>query len=165
MVSTIDSVNHEQHSLLTELKKLLANEYMLYATRYYNWNIKDFKSIELFKFYESQYEELDIVIDDITERVRNIKPFAAGRLSNYFKLATLAEYEYPVNQKEQLSNLLTDHEIIIQQLRELANDFSEKYNDYDNTCFVIGLMEKHTNMALEIRSYLNELNIFRLSNN
>lgn len=155
MTITIDSIKNEQYLLLVELKKLLANEYMLYATRYSSWDIKDRNAVELDKFYESQYEELDIVIDDIIERVRSIKPFAAGRLSNYFKFATLIEYSYPVSQKEQLSNLLADHEIIIQQLNKLATDFSAKYNNYDNTNFVIGLMEKHTKMAWRIRSYLN----------
>ena len=155
MTSTIESVKNEQNLLLIELKRLLANEYMLYATRYYNWNIKDLKSIEFYKFYESQYEELDIVIDDITQKVKSIKPFAALRLSDYFKLATLAEYGYPTSQKEQLCNLLADHEIIIQQLKKLAENLPKKYNDYVNTAFVNGLMEKHTNMAWEIRTYLN----------
>jgi starvation-inducible DNA-binding protein len=141
--------------MATELKKLLANEYMLCATQNYHWDIEGANAEKLYEFYENQYEELNTVIDAVIEKIKAMKPNAAARLSNYIKLTTLAEYDDTGNHETQLNNLLTDHEIIIQQLKKLATDFRDKYHDVSNTNFVVNLMEKHNNMASSIRSYLN----------
>ncbi|TAN20324.1 MAG: DNA starvation/stationary phase protection protein, partial [Chitinophagaceae bacterium] len=55
------------------LNKLLANEFVLYTkTRNYHWNIECPSFMEMHKLYESQYNELDEIIDAVAERVRKI---------------------------------------------------------------------------------------------
>ena len=65
----------EQRAEIVEiLHTLLADEYVLYTkTRNYHWNVTGSNFSELHKFFETQYDELDIIIDDVAERVREKK--------------------------------------------------------------------------------------------
>ena len=110
--------------------------------------------MEMHKFYESQFEALDEIIDDVAERVRSIGHFSEGRLKDFISLTHLDEPTYTSKQDEQLRNLLNDHETIIQNLRKLITLFSEKHKDLGTSDFVTGLMEKHEKMAWFVRSYL-----------
>ena len=57
----------------TLLNTMLADEYLLYTkTRNAHWNIQGKNFNELHKFFESQYDLLDIIIDDTAERVRSV---------------------------------------------------------------------------------------------
>lgn len=155
MTTNIGISEKNRQATALELNKVLANEFVLYAkTRNYHWNIEGPNFMELHKFYESQYEQLDDIMDDVAERVRSIGHYAEARLKDYLKLASLTENDYTPNQKKQLSNLLSDHETIIQQLRKLITDFADKYKDAGSSDFVTGLMEQHEKMAWFIRSYL-----------
>src|ERR1700739_4573251 len=131
-----------------ELNKLLANEFVLYAkTRKSHWNIESGSFMELHKLFESQYEELDNIVDDVAERIRSIGHFAEGRLADYLKLTDLLEDGYSDNQKTLITNLLNDHETIIRQLRRLIDDFADKYKDAGSSDFVTGLLRQHETTA------------------
>lgn len=55
------------------LNTLLADEYVLYTkTRNYHWNVTGTHFSEYHKFFESQYEALDGIIDEVAERVRSL---------------------------------------------------------------------------------------------
>jgi starvation-inducible DNA-binding protein len=59
------------------LNKILADEYVLYTkTRNAHWNVEglDFHSKHL--FFESQYQELDEIIDTVAERIRSLGHYA-----------------------------------------------------------------------------------------
>lgn len=147
----------EQHTkeIALELNKLLANEFVLYAkTRNYHWNIEGDNFLELHKFYETQFEQLDEIIDEVAERIRTIGHYAEGRLKDYTALTDLVEQENTNEQKEQLQRLLDDHETIVRKLRPLVSVFADTYRDFGSSDFVTGLMEKHEKMAWFIRSYL-----------
>src|SRR5437016_1521037 len=55
------------------LTNLLADEYVLYTkTRNYHWNIVGQQFNDLHKFFESQYEELNDIVDDVANFVAYI---------------------------------------------------------------------------------------------
>ncbi|MFP5039654.1 Dps family protein [Parasediminibacterium sp. JCM 36343] len=138
-----------------ELNKVLADEVLLAAkTRNYHWNVEGPSFMELHKFYEGLYDELDEVIDEVAERVRAIGHYAEGRLVDVLKLTSLLENEYTNDSKKQLADLLSDHETMIRTLRKLITVFADDYKDLGNSDFVTGLMEKHEKTAWFIRSYL-----------
>jgi starvation-inducible DNA-binding protein len=137
-----------------ELNKVLADEFILYAkTRNYHWNVEGSNFMEMHKFYESQFEQLDEIIDNVAERIRALGHYAEARLKDYIELTHLSEEEYTNMQSKQLGNLLQDHESIIENLRKLTMVFYDKYKDLGTTDFVTGLMEQHEKMAWFIRSY------------
>ena len=146
--------NHSREVAL-QLNKILADEFVLYAkTRNYHWNVEGSNFMEMHKFYESQYEQLDEIIDDVAERIRAIEHYAEARLTDYLQLTDLVEQEYTTKQNEQLQNLLNDHETIIKSLRSLIPLFADVHKDFGSSDFVTGLMEQHEKMAWFIRSYL-----------
>ena len=138
-----------------ELNKVLADEFILYAkTRNYHWNVEGNNFMEMHKFYESQFELLDEIMDDVAERIRTIGHYAEARLKDYTKLSHLEEQEYTSKQNEQLQNLLSDHETIIQNLRKLITVFADEHKDIGTSDFVTGLMKEHEKMAWFIRAYI-----------
>ncbi|HEY0609961.1 MAG TPA: DNA starvation/stationary phase protection protein [Chitinophaga sp.] len=140
-----------------ELNKALADQMVLYTkTRNYHWNVEGPDFMELHKFYEEQYGELEEAIDETAERIRALGHYAQGRLSDFIKQTSLVEQEYTNDERTQLTNLLDDHETIIRNLRRLVDEFAEKYKDIGSSDFVTGQLRQHEKMAWMIRSYLKK---------
>ena len=138
-----------------ELNKALADEFVLNTkTRNYHWNVTGSNFMEMHKFLESQYHQLDDVVDSMAERIRSIGHHAEARLVDYLELTNLVEQQYTDDQQKQLSNLLQDHETIIRNLRRITTHLTTKLDDAGTADFVTGVMELHEKMAWMIRSYL-----------
>lgn len=155
MKANIGLTEKNNQAIAEKLNTILADEFLLsLKTRNYHWNVEGDNFMEMHKFYESIYDELDEVIDELAERVRSIGHYAQGRMSDYLKTTSLQEQEYTNDQKKQLKNLLDDHETIIRYLRKDIDLMQDKYKDAGNADYLTGLMEKHEKWAWFIRSYL-----------
>ena len=138
------------------LNTLLADEYLLYTkTRNYHWNVVGPQFNDLHKFFESQYEELDDIVDEVAERVRALGGQSAGTLADFTRQARLKEHpgQYP-DARTMLSNLLADHEALIRVLRVDLETCATRHRDAGTSDFLTGLMEKHEKMAWMLRSFL-----------
>ena len=145
----------ELQAVANELQKILADEFILYTkTRNYHWNVEGNNFMELHKFYESQYEALDEIMDEVAERIRMLGHYSEARLKDFIQLSHLDEPAYTSDRKQQLQNLLSDHEILIQTLRKDINTFSDQYNDLGTADFATGLLRHHEKSAWFIRSHL-----------
>src|SRR5882672_8994616 len=130
MKVNIGITEKNRQAVAAALNQLLADEHVLYnKTRNYHWSVEGPSFMEFHKLYEAQYDQLAEVIDEVAERIRTIGHFAEGRLKELLKLASLDEPAPPTSQPEQLANLISDHEIVINKLRKLITDFDEKYKD------------------------------------
>ncbi len=139
------------------LNAVLADEYVLYTkTRNYHWNILGMQFNDLHKFFQAQYEALNIVVDDVAERVRTLGGRTVATLTEFLKQARVKEHpgKYP-NAKEMLANLLKDYEIIIQTLRKNVDETINQYHDAGTSDFLTGLMEEHEKTAWMLRSFLD----------
>ncbi len=140
-----------------KLQTLLADEQVLYTkTRNYHWNVVGDNFMEMHAFYESQYNELAEIVDEVAERIRMLGHYSTGRLVDFLKLTNLLEPEYTNVQAEQIKNLLDDHETIIRGLRELITEFADKQKDLGTSDFVTGLLRQHEKMAWMLRSYITK---------
>ena len=75
-----------------ELAKILADEYVLYTkTRSAHWNIEGADFYDKHKFFESQFEQLDDIIDSVAERIRSIGHYASATLKSFLSLTHLTE--------------------------------------------------------------------------
>jgi starvation-inducible DNA-binding protein len=139
------------------LNTLLADEYVLYTkTRNAHWNIQGPNFIELHKFFESQYDALDIIIDDVAERVRALGHFALGSLKDFTAITRLSEHNHDFSDaKHILQTLLEDHEELIRFLRKDILTTGEKYKDLGTADFMTGLMEQHEKMSWMLRAHLS----------
>jgi len=142
--------------IVTFLNVLLADEYSLYTkTRNAHWNVigEDFYGLQL--FFETQHKALDVIIDDIAERVRSLGHFALGSLDAFMNATHLKEEKKELSNSKQIIKVLVgDHESIIRDIRENIDPITNKYKDYGTADFVTELMEKHEKMAWMLRSYL-----------
>ena len=137
------------------LNRLLADEFVLYAkTRNYHWNVAAPNFSELHKFFESQYAELEGIVDEVAERARALGGRALGTLKEYLEVTRLKENpgSNPAA-KRMIAFLLTDHERIIQALRNDLATCQETYQDAGTSDFLTGLMEQHEKMAWMLRSF------------
>jgi starvation-inducible DNA-binding protein len=155
MKARIGLTDKNSQAVSKVLNLLLADEHILYTkTRNYHWNYEGDNFMEMHKFYESQYDQLAEMIDEIAERIRMLGHFPEGRLKDFLQLSRLPEQDYTTVQSEQLKNLLADHETIIIEIRKAIPKVDDTYKDAGTTDFITGIMQAHEKMAWMIRSYL-----------
>ena len=136
------------------LNRLLADEFVLYVkTRSFHWNVQGPNFSELHKFFESQYESLDEVIDEVAERSRALGGTAAGSLKEFSGLATLPEGLVDFRKPAALLGaLLADHEQVIRGLRKDVGLVNDELGDVGTGDFLTGLLEQHEKMAWMLRA-------------
>jgi len=157
MKPTIGIPDHGIEEIVTFLNTLLADEYALYTkTRNAHWNVNGANFFELHKFFETQYEALDVIIDDIAERVRSLGHFALGSLKDFLSVTHMGEENHDFSNPNQIiQTLVNDHETIIRIIRNDITPISDKHKDLGTADFVTGVMEQHEKMAWMLRSFLS----------
>lgn len=136
------------------LNTLLSDEYVLYTkTRKCHWNVAGPHFNDLHKFFESQYEALNGIVDDVAERARSLGGISFGTLNEFLKHTRLKESpgKNP-NAPAMIQDLLKDHEAITQTLRSDLEACADQYADMGTSDFLTGLMEQHEKMAWMLRS-------------
>ena len=150
----IGIVEQDREGVVSLLTPLLADEYVLYTkTRNYHWNVVSPHFNDYHKFFETQYGELEVFIDDIAERIRQLGANAIATLEEIKNHARLKERpgKYP-SDKEMFENLVGDHESIIRNLRNDLKKSDESFHDMGTSDFLTGLMENHEKMVWMLRS-------------
>jgi starvation-inducible DNA-binding protein len=157
MNQTIGIEDTNRQAVAMELAKLLADETVLYTkTKNAHWNVEGVDFNEKHLFFETQFGQLDGIIDRVAERIRTIGHYAPATLKSYLSLTHLTEASRAENDSLGfIHELLEDHESIIMNLREHVKPFAEDFNDLVTTDFITGLMATHEKMAWFLRSHLN----------
>jgi starvation-inducible DNA-binding protein len=138
------------------LNRLLSDEFVLYTkARNYHWNVTGPDFQELHKFFETLYEELEGIVDEVAERAKALGGNALGTLQEFLQKTRLKESpgDSP-DPKRMIANLLADQETVIRALREDLAACAEKFGDAGTSDFLTGLMEKHEKTAWMLRAYL-----------
>jgi starvation-inducible DNA-binding protein len=139
------------------LNQLLADEHVLYIkTRNAHWNVTgpDFSSMH--EFFESQYNQLEEMIDEIAERVRMVGGIAEGTMKGFLNLSNLKEYaEKKTDSLSFIRNLLADHESIIKTTRENIDKVGEELKDEGTADFLTEVLQDHEKMAWMLRAHLD----------
>lgn len=150
----INAANRQ--AVATALSKILADETVLYIkTKKAHWNIEGADFYDKHKFFETQFGQLDEVIDNVAERIRSIGHYAPATLKSYLNLTHLSEETREKNNSQGfIKELLEDHESIIHVLREHIKPFTNDFHDLGTSDFITGLMETHEKMAWFLRAHL-----------
>ena len=146
-----------REAVIQILNTVLSDEFVLYTTtRNYHWNVVGLQFNELHKFFDAQYQELNIVVDEVAERTRTLGGRALGTLAEFLEQTRLKERPEPHDAPSMIAALLSDHEDLIRHLREDSNACDEKYHDKGTDDFLTGLMEQHEKMAWMLRAFLED---------
>ena len=154
MTPKIGISDKNREAVVEILNSVLSDEYVLYTqTRKFHWNVTGPQFHDLHKFFESQYEELDEIVDKVAERARSLGGKSFGTLGEFLKHTKLKERpgENP-KAAGMIAVLLQDHETLIQNLREALTLCAERHRDMGTSDFLTGLMEKHEKMAWMLRA-------------
>jgi starvation-inducible DNA-binding protein len=124
-------------------------------TRRAHWNVEGIDFFAKHTFFQSQYEQLDEVIDDVAERIRTLGHYAPATLKSFLSLTRLTEELTNNNSSEGfIKELVSDQESVIIKLRENITHIGNELHDQGTSDFITGLMEKHEKMAWLLRSHL-----------
>ena len=157
MKPEIGIANKDLEKSISVLTVLLSDEVILYTkTRKFHWNVRGESFMELHKLFQTQYTQLEEIIDEVAERISKLGGKTIGTTAEFAQYTRLKEHpdHYP-GQKEMLKELLADHESVVVELRKDIDEGSEKNKDAGTIDFLTGLMEKHETTAWVLRRYLN----------
>jgi len=138
------------------LSVVLADEMTLYVkTRKFHWNVAGQSFMELHKLFESQYTELEAIIDTVAERIGKLGGKTIGTMNEFTLLARIVEHpnQYPV-QKSMLTELLSNHEALVAELRKDIDISAEEHHDAGTADMLTGILQQHETIAWILRRYL-----------
>jgi starvation-inducible DNA-binding protein len=138
------------------LGTLLADEYILYTkTRKYHWNAAGPRFQQLHEFFNTVYTQLDVIVDDVAERIPQMGGKAVATLEEFRKLARIKENarQYP-DANKMLSNLLNGNQAVIHSLRTDADASADRFHEMGTNDFLVGLMGQHEKIAWMIRAHI-----------
>ncbi|HMK06009.1 MAG TPA: DNA starvation/stationary phase protection protein [Flavobacterium sp.] len=156
MKTNIGITETNRAGVVSELSKILADEYVLYTkTKNAHWNLEGPDFYDKHKFFEAQFNELDGIIDSVAERIRTLGHYVDAMLKAFLSVTHFTEQKRDKNDSPgYIKELLADHESLIMHMRENINLFATEYHDAGTSDFITGLMENHEKMAWFLRSHL-----------
>lgn len=141
-----------RHPVVNLLNASLADEAVLsQKTRSTHWNRSGTGFLEMYILLESQYKQLNEIVDKLAERTRMLGGIALGSFEEILQQTQI------VGRLDQIPNvlhLLADHETVIRSLREDIRKCSEEYEDEGTVELLVGVMSLHEKMAWMLRSYM-----------
>lgn len=138
------------------LSVILSDEMTIYIkTRKFHWNVAGESFMELHKLFETQYTELESIIDTVAERIGKLGSKTIGTMSEFTLLSRIVEHpnKYPV-QKAMLSELLSDHETLIIELRKDIDICTKENHDAGTADMLTAILQQHESIGWILRRYL-----------
>ena len=134
-----------RHSVIAILNSTLADQVVLTTkTRCAHWNVRGGNFFELRGLFETQYQLLNNISDEIAERARMLGGFAIGSLEEFLGHTRLEEQPGDV---PDILHLLADYETSVRFLREDARKCSEAYEDEGTFELLVSVMRLPEKMA------------------
>lgn len=142
---------------ITNLAIILSDEMTLYIkTRKFHWNVAGESFMELHKLFESQYTELEAIVDVVAERINKLGGKTIGTMNEFTLLTRIIEHpnKYPI-QRAMISELLSDHELLIEEIRKDIDLCSQENHDAGTADLLTGILQQHESISWILRRYLN----------
>jgi starvation-inducible DNA-binding protein len=140
------------------LNNLLSDECLLSTkTKNYHWNVTGPHFHGLHALFGNQYAKLDVLIDEIGERVRALGGNAFGTMTEFLRCTRLEERaEMHPSELAMAEDLYDDHEILLRSLRgSLAGNASLR-SDIGTTELLTRAIQEHEKMASILQSVLGK---------
>ena len=156
MKTAIGITEENRQAIADVLSKLLADEFILYTkTRNAHWNLEGSDFHDKHLFFEAQYKQLEMYVDQVAEGIRKLGHYAPATLKQYLELTHLSErIDTSIDSQSFIKMLLEDQQSIIIYIRQNIKTIAEEYKDEGTTDFITGLMQEHEEMAWMLRASL-----------
>jgi len=140
------------------LNNLLSDEYLLSTkTKNYHWNVTGPHFHDLHALFGGQYAELEVLIDQIAERVRALGGNAFGTMTEFLRCTRLQERPgvHP-SELTMAEDLYDDHKILLRSIRGFLAGNASLRSDIGTTELLTGAIQKHEKMASMLQSVLGK---------
>ena len=157
MIPKIGITEEHLHDANKLLSVVLSDEMTLYVkTRKFHWNVAGENFMELHKLFESQYTEIEAIIDAVAERIGKLGGKTIGTMNEFALLSRIVEHpnQYPV-WKVMIEELLSDHESLVAELRKDIDLSADENHDAGTADLLTGIMQQHETIAWILRRYLD----------
>lgn len=112
--------------VVLELNILLADYNLYYQKlRGFHWNILGKNFFDLHEKFEELYNDAKIKVDEIAERVLTLGHHPVSQFKEYLSMSSLKETKALSTDEEMINELLNDHGIILNQMREIIKKAEE----------------------------------------
>jgi starvation-inducible DNA-binding protein len=119
--------------LTDKLNNLLANYQIFYMNaRGFHWNIKGDNFFELHIKFEELYNDAQLKIDEIAERILTLGNTPVHTYSDYLQVAMIKEHKNITNGKEALQKVVDGYAVIMPLERELLAISAESADEGTN---------------------------------
>jgi len=137
------------------LNVALANTYALYLkTQYFHWNAEGPKFFALHNLTEEHYQNMQIAIDDLAERIRAIGFYAPGSFKAFAKHSVIKDApDQPFTDGEAIEMLHDDHLVVVRQLQK-AIAAAEAEDDHPTADMLTERRAFHEKSAWMLRSLM-----------
>lgn len=138
---------------IKNLTVVLASEMVLYVkTRKFHWNVAGNSFMEMHKLFEAQYNELELIIDEVAERIGKLGEKAIGTMKEFNESSVLKESTKYEDKDAMVKELLADYQKLISQIRDFIKE-TEETDDFGTADFLTGIIQKHEAQAWILRRY------------
>jgi starvation-inducible DNA-binding protein len=132
-INAIGLQEERARELAGKLNDLLANYSVFYQNvRGYHWNIKGEKFFELHVKFEELYNDLQLKIDEIAERILTLGHSPAHNYSAYQQVAKIKESSEVSNGVQGVKDILNSLQVVLLMQRELLELSAEAGDEGTN---------------------------------
>lgn len=147
--------NKQTATLATHLNNLLANYQVFYMnTRGFHWNIKGRSFFELHVKFEELYNDLQLKIDEIAERVLTLGYTPSHTFSQYLNTAQIPEMNNISEGDMAVAHLLDAFKILLTQQREILVH-SDAANDEGTNSLMSDYIKEQEKLVWMYSAYLD----------
>ncbi len=109
----------DRRELAKVLTQIIGSSHVLYAkVRGVHWNVVGPAFYSLHKMTEEEYEDLNVAIDDMAERIRAIGFAAPTGLKEIMENSVISDQEKLLPANDMIKELVEDHEKMARLIRE-----------------------------------------------
>lgn len=156
MTNKIGLKDQDCMELSKQLNQLLANYQLLYMNvRGFHWNIKGSNFFELHVKFEEMYNNLQLKIDEIAERILTLGHTPVHSYSDYLKQSAVKEHTGVSDGKQAVVEILNAFEIIIALQRAILAKAAEA-NDEGTNALMSDYIREQEKQAWMYNAYLNK---------
>jgi len=155
-INQIGLDNNKAKKITKKLNELLANYSIFYQnTRGYHWNIKGEKFFELHVKFEELYNDLQIKIDEVAERILTLGHTPKHNYTDYMITSTIKESVQVSDGIKAVENILISFQTILLIQRELLI-ISVDANDEGTNALMSDYIRSQEKLVWMYSSFLNK---------
>ncbi len=141
--------------LVDQLNDLLANYQIHYQRlRGCHWNVKGSDFFTLHIKFEELYNNAQLTIDEIAERVLTLGKSPYSTYSDYISISQIKEINTEgLEPKKMVEAVLSDYKTLIDMEREIIDTASETANDEGTADMITGFMKFQEKTSWMLRAY------------